>query len=55
MKIICTKKEKESLTMTICASRNCFLPYKCPNGYDCKKCLEERIEWEVTDDERGKG
>ena len=53
MKITCTNAEKEHFITRACVANECYFPFKCIDN--CKKCLEEKIEWEVTDDECGKG
>ena len=48
MKIICTKEEKETL-MDILDNTACFFKKPCPEGMYCYECIENTIEWEVTD------
>ena len=56
MKIICTKEEKEGLVVAIMTSYPCMInPSGCDMEKDvdeCWKCIDAKIEWEITDDER---
>ena len=49
VKITCTKEEKEATKLRLIACDRCVFSWGCPNGGDCEKCIEEHIEWEVTD------
>ena len=54
MKIECTKKAKENIINRVTFSRDCCIlgvPAGVKCGNDCRKCLEENIEWVVTDNE----
>lgn len=55
MKIVCTQEEKEMLIETIVKSTLCPLlasidcPVEICQREQCTKCMNEKIEWEVTD------
>lgn len=54
MKIICTQKEKDWMCFVAKYSDVCFFSNKhCAQrnmNFDCRKCVADNIEWEITDD-----
>lgn len=59
MKIICTKREKAVLTQLFtqglwCPTSDCRLEITDfeDDTVSCKSCIEESIEWEVTDENK---
>ena len=48
MKIICTKTEKENLSDSVNSSAFCPFGHDCM-GFNCERCFEENVEWEITD------
>lgn len=53
MKIECTKQEKEFLIQALTGEDTlCIFSTGICYGYgNCEKCLNERIDWEITDSE----
>lgn len=53
MKITCTQEEKDRIILLVINNRLCVLDDKrrefCGNYRSCKKCLEDRIEWEIEE------
>lgn len=50
--MICTKEQKEKfISMVERYCDTCFLDGTCEeqDDYDCRKCLERRMRWELTD------
>ena len=51
MKIICNEYEKKAILRAMFYTRSCVIASECPNaGKSCMECLENNIEWEVTED-----
>ena len=58
MKIVCTKEEKENLLIALLNSKTVPCPMTstvqgemaCFIMGNCKRCYENNIEWEVTDE-----
>lgn len=56
MRISCTKHEKSILITAIRDFTDCSFANReemCDQGFDCDKCVEQSIEWDVKDDGRG--
>ncbi len=51
MKIICTYLEKENLMDSLCNSVFCPFGRDCIGGYNCERCTEDNIEWEIVDEQ----
>ena len=56
MKIICTKQEKADIIEALMDASWCFAPNEnedCVYDSGCGDCIENHIEWEITDGDHG--
>ena len=51
MKIECTQEEKDNLIHAICVSDKPACPFTVCGRFGCDKCMEERIEWVIKNDD----